>query len=96
MFIMTPPSGFFPNLSGGVWSLSPQLPGYLRAPGKLVQPQGPRAGLPESSPRLLANLSRNGVQPHCGAVITSDQQMAVFTSPLPFVSTQRKGPEKPL
>ena len=93
MFIMTPPSGFSRDLSGDVWSLSPQLPGYLRAPGKLVQPQGPRAELPESSPRLaFVNLSRMGVQPHCGAVITSDQQVAISTSPLPFVPTPKEGP----
>lgn len=49
---MTPYSSFFPDLSGGVSSLSPRLPGYLRAPGKLVQQQGAGAGVPESSPRL--------------------------------------------
>ena len=49
---MTPYSSFFPDLSGGVSSLSPQLPGYLRVPGKLVQLQGAGSGVPESFRRL--------------------------------------------
>lgn len=56
-------------------------------------------GLPNLSPDCpvgpgLFKSEREGVQLHSDAVITSDQQMAVSTSPSLFVPRGRKGSER--